>query len=122
MQFKLSHKVENTRNAYLHFPTMNQITEHVRAHDVKWLSLLVKEKGSEHLRKTRDVHKNSTILIASQLGATEVVEYCIFIGCSVDDINIAGDTPMIMAAKHGHFEVIQLVRRRINFSWLHKGQ
>lgn len=88
---------------------MNQIIEHIKARDVKWLSLLVKEKGSEYLKKIKDAHRNSTILLASEMGCTEVVEYCIFIGCNINDVNIAGDTPLIVASKRGHFEVVQLL-------------
>jgi ankyrin repeat protein len=39
----------------------------------------------------------------------EMLEYCIKLGIGLDDANIGGDTPLIVATKHGHFELIKKV-------------
>lgn len=58
----------------------------------------------------RDLHENTPLHIASKHGYEGIVDWILEqTDVELNGLNVAGDTPLILAASYGHLEIVRKV-------------
>jgi ankyrin repeat protein len=74
--------------------------------DLSQIQKLAREKGLDFV-KSADLRKNTILHLSCEGGFDEIVDYSLDIGLDINKPNDAGDSPLILAAKRGDFEIVK---------------
>eukprot|EP00931_Biecheleriopsis_adriatica_P070378 TRINITY_DN44151_c0_g1_i1.p1 TRINITY_DN44151_c0_g1~~TRINITY_DN44151_c0_g1_i1.p1 ORF type:complete len:317 (+),score=96.55 TRINITY_DN44151_c0_g1_i1:32-982(+) len=61
----------------------------------------------EELVNVSDMLEDTALTLASILGFSDIVSLCLDAGADIEKQNLKGRTPMLLAAEHGHQDVVQ---------------